>query len=81
MPLDETITLEFLARQNERILTGIGSMRDDLGVMPAMLMRHYVSFEKTDATMTALLHELRAVHSQISRMNDRVRKLEEQQPR
>ena len=81
MPPGETITLEFLARQNERILAEIGSMRDDMRVMSAMLMRHDVSFEKTDATMTALLHELRAVHSQISRMNDRVRKLEEEQPR
>jgi hypothetical protein len=61
--------LNFLARQNERILTEIASLRDDMPVLTAMLMR-------LDGSHTALLQETRATHAQITRMNDRIRKLE-----
>jgi hypothetical protein len=61
--------LNFLARQNERILTEIASLRDDMPVLTAMLMR-------LDGSHTALLQETRATHAQITRMNDRIRRLE-----
>jgi hypothetical protein len=61
--------LSFLARQIERILTEIASLRDDMGVLTAMVMR-------LDGSQAALLQEVRATHVQIARMNDRVRKLE-----
>jgi chromosome segregation ATPase len=63
--------LNFLARQNERILTEIGSLRDDMTVLTAMVMR-------LDGSHSALLQETRATHAQISRMNDRIRKLEDE---
>jgi hypothetical protein len=68
------INLDFLARQMERLLTEIGSLRDDMSVMTALALR-------LDATMTGVQQELRATHSQIQRMNDRVRKLEDQPAR
>jgi hypothetical protein len=61
--------LNFIARQNERILTDIASLRDDMAVLTAMVMR-------LDGSHTALLQETRATHAQIARMNDRIRKLE-----
>ena len=61
--------LNFLARQNGRILTEIASLRDDMIVLTAMVMR-------LDGSHAALLQETRATHAQITRMNDRVRKLE-----
>jgi hypothetical protein len=61
--------LNFLARQNERILTEIASLRDDMAVLTAMVMR-------LDGSHAALLQETRATHAQITRMNDRIRKLE-----
>jgi peptidoglycan hydrolase CwlO-like protein len=64
------INLEFLARQMERILTEVGSLRDDMSVLTALALR-------LDATMTGVQQELRATHSQIQRMNDRIRKLED----
>lgn len=64
------INLDFLARQMERVLTGIGSLRDDMSVLTALSLR-------LDATMTGVQQELRATHKQIQRMNDRVRKLED----
>lgn len=64
------INLDFLARQMERVLTEIGSLRDDMSVLTALSLR-------LDATMTGVQQELRATHKQIQRMNDRVRKLED----
>jgi hypothetical protein len=61
--------LDFLARQNERILTEIASLRDDTAVLTAMTMQ-------LDGSHAAFLQETRATHAQITRMNDRIRKLE-----
>jgi len=61
--------LNFLVHQNDRILTELGSLRDDMSVLTAMVMR-------LDGSHAALLHEMRATHAQIARMNDRIRKLE-----
>ena len=44
-------------------------MRDDIGVLTAIVMRR-------DGSQSAMLTELRAVHVQIARSGDRVRKLE-----
>lgn len=61
--------LTFLTRQNERLITEVSSLRDDMNVLTAIVLR-------LDGSMTALLQENRAIHSQITRMNDRIRKLE-----
>jgi hypothetical protein len=61
--------LNFIARQNERMLAEIASLPDDMAVLTAMLMR-------LDGSHAALLQETRATHAQITRMNDRIRKLE-----
>jgi hypothetical protein len=68
---EEPITLEFLARQQQRVLDEIGSMRDDMQVMTAMVMR-------LDGTVGLVLTELRAMHGQNQRLANRVRRLEEQ---
>jgi hypothetical protein len=54
---DEPITLEFLARQQQRVLYEIGSIRDDTQVLTAMVMR-------LDGAAGLVLTELRAMHSQ-----------------
>jgi hypothetical protein len=64
------IHLDFLSRQMERVLTEVGSLRDDMSVLTALTLR-------LDATMTGVQQELRATHTQIQRMNDWVRKLED----
>ena len=79
---DEPITLEFLARQQQRLLeemrTGFRSMRDEMGsfrddmqVLTAMVLR-------LDGTVGRVLTELRAMHSQHNRLANRVRRVEEQ---
>lgn len=69
---DDTMPdLSLLARQQRQILTEMGSMRDDLAVLTAIAMRQ-------DGTLAALLAEVRAMHSQHSRLVNRVRDLETQ---
>jgi hypothetical protein len=60
----------FLARQIERVLDEIGSLRDEMHVQGAMIRR-------MDSTLGLLIEEFRATHAQIARMNDRIRKLED----
>ena len=62
--------LSFIARQIEGVLTEIGSLRDDNRVLTASVMR-------LDTNQAAMLEELRAVHVQIARMNERIRHLED----
>jgi hypothetical protein len=64
------VDLNFLAHQIERLITEVSSLRDDMGVSTAVVMR-------LDGTQSAMLQELRAIRTQINRMNDRVRKLED----
>ncbi len=62
--------VSFLARQTERLMTDVGSLRDDMAVLTSIVLR-------LDSSMTALLQEMRATHAQIGRMNDGIRKLED----
>jgi hypothetical protein len=65
--------LNFIARQNERIVTYLASLRDDMAVLTAMVVR-------LDGWMTGPLQEMRATHGQIARMNDCIHKLEDAKP-
>ncbi len=59
-----------IARQLRLVLSEMGSLRDDMNVLTAIAMRQ-------DHTLSALLTEVRAMHSQHSRLANRVRALEE----
>lgn len=50
----EPVTLEFLARQQARMLEQFAAFRDDVAVLTAVAMRQ-------DATLSGLLAELRAI--------------------
>jgi hypothetical protein len=74
---DEPVTLEFLARQQLRMLDEMRSMREDMAsfrddtqVLTAMVMR-------LDGTVGLVLTELPAMHGQHQRLANRVRRLEE----
>jgi septal ring factor EnvC (AmiA/AmiB activator) len=66
----EPVTLEFIARQLERVLTEQADMRDQMTVLTAMVMR-------IEVTVHALEIEVRAMHSRLDRLANRVRTLEE----
>jgi hypothetical protein len=75
---DEPITLEFLARQQQRLLDEMGSMRDEMGTMRDDMQVLTAMVLRLDGTVGLVLKELRAIHSQHSRLANRVRRLEEQ---
>jgi len=65
----QPVTLEFLARQQKRILEEIASFRDDMTVLLAITTR-------AEAGVTSLTTEVRAMHSRHARLERRVRALE-----
>jgi hypothetical protein len=67
----ETVTLEFLAAQIERVLAEQAAMRDDIRVLTAIVLRH-------ENTLKDMLEQMRAMVAQHQRFNDRLRRLEEQ---
>jgi hypothetical protein len=67
--VDEKISLEFIARQLDRVLKDQAAMREDITVMAAMMRRF-------DGTLDGLLHEVRAEHARHARVDQRLRDLE-----
>ena len=65
--------LENLARQLNRMLAGLASLRDDVNVLTAIVQR-------LDNSHTRLLTESRAIHSQVSRHGERLCRLESLAP-
>jgi hypothetical protein len=68
--MPETVTLEFLAAQQRRILDEISSMRDDIKVLTAIVLRH-------EETLIRVLEQMTAMVAQNARIVDRLRALDE----
>jgi t-SNARE complex subunit (syntaxin) len=66
---DERIDLAYIGRALQRLTDEVSSLRDDMQVLTAIVQR-------LDNSHTRLLTEIRATHSQVSRVADRVRRLE-----
>lgn len=66
---DPAIDLRFIGRQLKSINDRLGSLEDNMTVLTAMVIR-------MDSTMGGLTNELRAIHSQHSRVQNRVKALE-----
>lgn len=67
---DESVSLELLARQQERLISDVASLRDDMRVLTAIVLRQ-------ENTLNSVLDQLRAMVAQGQRTVDRVRRLEE----
>jgi hypothetical protein len=63
------VDIALLMRQQREILSEIRIMRDDMNVLAAIVQR-------MDGTLSGLVNEIRATHSQFSRMDRRVREPE-----
>jgi hypothetical protein len=66
----ETVTLEFLAAQQRRMLDEMALMRDDIKVMTAIVLRH-------KETLIRVLEQIMAMVGQNARIVDRLRVIEE----
>ena len=70
-PTEPMVDLAYIGRALQRLTTEVASLRDDMHVLTAIVQR-------LDNSQGRMLEELRAMHSQYSRLNNRVRQLEEQ---
>jgi len=68
--MPETVTLEFLAAQQRRILDELALMRDDIKVLTAIVLRH-------EETLIRVLEQITAMVGQNARIVDRLRGIEE----
>jgi hypothetical protein len=68
--MPETVTLEFLAAQQRRILDEIAFLRDDIKVLTAIVLRH-------EETLIRVLEQMTAMVAQNARIVDRLRALDE----
>ena len=66
---DERIDLAYVGRALQRLTDEVASLGDDMQVLTAIVQR-------LDNSHTRLLTEIRATHSQVSRLADRVRRFE-----
>ncbi len=66
----EVVTLEFLAAQQRRMLDEMASMRDDIRVLTAIVLRH-------EETLIRMLEQLTAMVAQNARVVDRLRAIDE----
>jgi hypothetical protein len=64
--LAETVTLEFVARQLDRVLTRLGAIEDQITVLTGMAMRH-------DGSLNGLATEFRGLAQAMSRADHRLR--------
>jgi hypothetical protein len=74
----ETITLEFLAKQLERVLAEQASLREDMHVLTSIVLRHDNTLTSVSEQMTDMLRQMRAMVSQHARFDNRLRRLEDQ---
>ena len=70
-PSEPTIDLGYIGHALQRLTTEVASLRDDMHVLTAIVQR-------LDNSQGRMLEELRGMHRQYSRLNERVRQLEGQ---
>jgi hypothetical protein len=70
-PAEPTIDLGFIGQALQRLTTEVASLRDDMRVLTAIVMR-------LDNSQGRMPEELRCKHRHYSRVSERVRQLEEQ---
>ncbi|HEV2099467.1 MAG TPA: hypothetical protein VGR45_11165 [Stellaceae bacterium] len=73
----EVVTLDFLAAQQRWMLDEIASMRDDIRVPTAIVLRHETMLLRLDETLNGVLEQMRAMVAQNARVVDRLRAVDE----
>jgi hypothetical protein len=66
----ETIDLAYIGRALQRLTTEVASLRDEMTVQTAIILRH-------ETTLNGMLQQITAMVSQNARVVDRLRALED----
>jgi septation ring formation regulator EzrA len=75
---EEKITLEFLAHQIRGMRDDVLSLKDDMAVLTAMVVRHDQEFSRLNAKLDDMFNQMRAMVRQHQRFSERLRALEEE---
>jgi hypothetical protein len=70
-PTEPTVDLAYIGRALQRLTSDMATLRDEMRVQTAILLRH-------DATLNTVVEQIRAMVAQNQRTIDRVRQLEEE---
>jgi polyhydroxyalkanoate synthesis regulator phasin len=77
---EQPITLEFLARQFDRVLDRLGTMEDQMTVLTGMVIQLDGRVDGLQAEVRGLSTEVHALHRLLDRLERRVRELEDHTP-
>jgi septation ring formation regulator EzrA len=77
---EENVTLDFLAHQIRGLRDDVLSLKDDMAVLTAMVVRHDQEFSRLNAKLDDMFNQMRAMVRQHQRFSERLRALEEERP-
>ena len=72
-----TIDLAYIGRTLQRLTSEVASLRDDMKVLTAIVLRHETMMQRLDETLNGILAQITAMVAQNARVVDRLRALEE----
>jgi hypothetical protein len=75
---DEPVSLEFLARQIRGMRDDIHALKDDMGVLTAIVLRHERQLDQINETQVATLNQITAMVRQHQRFSEPLRAMEEE---
>jgi len=66
------VDLAYIGRALQRLTTEVASLRDDMRVLTAIVLRHETMLIRLDETLNGILEQLRAMVAQNARIVDRL---------
>ena len=75
-PRDQSVTLEFISRQQERALDAAAALRDEMRVHSAIINRLDTMMGQSLNILTGMLEQIRPMVAQHQRFADRLSRLD-----
>ena len=69
--------MAYIGRALQRLTTEVASLRDDMQVLTAIVLRHETMLLRLDETLNGMLQQITAMVAQNARTVDRLRSLDE----
>ncbi len=74
---EETVDLAYIGRAVQRLTSEVASLRDDMKVLTAVVLRHETMMQRLDETLNGILAQITAMVAQNARVVDRLRAVED----